>query len=176
MFLFIGYGNSLRRDDGAGPALLKMIREHAGFDDIRAIETHQLVPELAVEIASSDVAAVLFLDASAASVGPDSHDAGNRVILRKLAGVASTPSLGHCCDPSILLLYAELLYGRKPPAWLVTIPGVDFEYGEGLSELTRSSLVVAQEMVLDLLHRLRNGCSPLDACRQAIEACPGYHN
>ncbi len=176
MFLFIGYGNSLRRDDGAGPALLKMIQENAGFDDIRAIEIHQLIPELAVEIASSDVAAVLFLDASVGTVGTNEHDSGNHVLLRKLDGIAATPSLGHYCDPSTLLLYAELLYGRKPPAWLVTIPGEDFGFGEGFSELTRSSLAVAQKMVFDLLSRLRSGCSFPDACRYVIETCPSGPN
>lgn len=176
MYLFIGYGNSLRRDDGAGPELVKMLREDAEFDDIRAIEVHQLVPELAVEIASSDVTAVLFLDACVAMVNADGHDAGNNVILRKLDGVGATPALGHHCDPSTLLMYAEHLYGRKPPAWLVTIPGVDFDYGEGFSELTRSSLAVAREMILDLLRGLRSGYLSLDACRYMIRTCPGGPN
>jgi hydrogenase maturation protease len=168
MFLVIGYGNRLRRDDGAGPELLKMILENGGFNDIRAIEVHQLVPELAEEIALHDVAAVLFFDAGVGTVRPNAQGAGCNVGLSKLDGTTATPSLGHYCDPSTLLLYAELLHGSKPPAWLVTIPGEDFGFGEGFSELTRSSLAVAQEMVFDLLRRLRIGCPSTDARHSPI--------
>jgi hydrogenase maturation protease len=168
MFLVIGYGNRLRRDDGAGPELLNMILANGSFNDIRAIEVHQLVPELAEEIAFHDVAAVLFLDAGVGTVGPNVQGAGSNVRLRKLDGTTATPSLGHYCHPSTLLLYAELLYGSKPPAWLVTIPGEDFGFGEGFSELTRSSLAAAQEMVFDLLLHLRNGCPSKDACHHTI--------
>ena len=62
MILIIGFGNSLRRDDGAGPALANMVLAHESFEDIRIIKAHQLTPELAEEVAAPDVSAVIFMD------------------------------------------------------------------------------------------------------------------
>jgi hydrogenase maturation protease len=155
MFLLIGYGNCLRRDDGSGTALAKMVCENAGYDDIRVIETHQLVPELAEQVAAPDVTAVIFMDASVVQGKKEVPCMLVEVEMRKLNSGAVTPSFAHYCDPSTLLSYAELLYSRKPPAWLVSIPGVDFTCGEGFSETALHSLAVAQEMVLNLLDRLR---------------------
>jgi hydrogenase maturation protease len=155
MFLLIGYGNCLRRDDGSGPALAKMVRENAGYDDIRVIEAHQLAPELAEQVSAHDVTAVVFMDASVVQGKKEVPYMPTEVEMRKLDSAAATPSFAHYCDPCTLLLYAELLYSRKPPAWLVSIPGVDFSCGEGFSEIALHSLVVAQDMVLNLLDRLR---------------------
>jgi hydrogenase maturation protease len=160
MILIIGYGNRLRRDDGVGPTLAKTIQENEQLDDIRVIETHQLVPELAEEMAASDVTAVIFMDASVASGKLDASDIMAGLEVRRLDSVAATPSFSHQCDPSTLLLYCALLYAKKPPAWLVSIPGVDFTYGQGFSEVALHSLAIAQDKVLDLLYRLRTDRLP----------------
>ncbi len=62
-----------------------------------------------------------------------------------------SPVLGHHLIPSALLLYARRLYGVCPPAWLVTVPGYDFDLGEGFSAKTAAYLAdvtaVAQQVV-----------------------------
>src|SRR5208337_4881772 len=64
MVLILAYGNSLRRDDGAGFVLAgmteRMISE-AGFE-VDRIDSQQLEPELALDIANEKVSAVLFID------------------------------------------------------------------------------------------------------------------
>ncbi|MEZ4766952.1 MAG: hypothetical protein R2844_00805 [Caldilineales bacterium] len=64
MILIIAYGNSLREDDGAGLVLAEklepLLRRFAV--DARRIETQQLLPELAAEIAASQPHAVVFVD------------------------------------------------------------------------------------------------------------------
>ena len=53
-----------------------------------------------------------------------------------------SPSLGHHFMPGVLLTYAKALYAVDPlpPAWLVTMPGVAFGYGERISEATQMAL------------------------------------
>ncbi|HKZ17257.1 MAG TPA: hydrogenase maturation protease [Geobacteraceae bacterium] len=155
MILIIGYGNSLRRDDGAGPALARTVKERCGDGDLRVLEAHQLAPELADEIAAPDVTAVHFMDASVARDANQDQEVPEGVEIRKLDSKALTQSFGHHFDPSTLLAYAEHLYGKHPQAWLISIPCADFDFGEGFSDAARASLASAEEKVLELLSRLK---------------------
>jgi len=142
MILLIGYGNPLRRDDGAGPALAGMLEAGGGRNDLRVIMSHQLVPELAQDLAAADVTAVLFLDASVSGCSGDTA-----VSIQSLAGVGPSPVLGHHFSPAELLCYAGLLRGAALPAWQITIPGIDFGYGEGLSDTSEKNLAAAFEQL-----------------------------
>jgi len=59
-YLIIGYGNTLRGDDGAGPRVAEVV---AGWSlpNVRAISAAQLTPELAEALAGAEV--VIFVDA-----------------------------------------------------------------------------------------------------------------
>src|SRR5262245_15233412 len=122
VFLVIGYGNELRRDDGLGPRAARTVAGW-GFPGVKVRALHQLTPELSEEIAHCDE--VLFIDADCCptegvhprAVEPASSD---------------TPSF-HASSPASLLALVAAVWGRRPTAWLVTIPGCDFDYGEGLS-------------------------------------------
>ncbi|HRX03398.1 MAG: hydrogenase [Anaerolineae bacterium] len=159
MILIIAYGNPLREDDGAGLALaykLDAALRHPGLVT-RRIETQQLLPELAADIASDQTQAVVFADARVA-LSPD-----EQVTVTSLTSSrAASPSLGHHLDPEALLTYAGALYYRTiPPAWLVTVPGWRFGFGETLSAQTQDAISIAlndpesqlQWLVADL-HRL----------------------
>lgn len=125
--LVIAYGNTLRRDDGAGVALARKLVRHwrkLGITAQQLVVT-QLTPELAAEIASIAAAMVIFVDTTAAST------AGIEV--RPLALDMPSPALGHHLDPAALMHYAWLLYGYRAPAWVITIAGTDFGHGEGFS-------------------------------------------
>ncbi|MRR54208.1 MAG: hydrogenase maturation protease [Deltaproteobacteria bacterium] len=149
MILLIGYGNPLRRDDGAGPVLAGMLEERGGRNDLRVITVHQLAPELAQDLAAADVTAVLFLDASVIRC-PE----GEEVCIRTLDGLEPPPVFGHQFSPAELLCYAELLRGTVLPAWQVTIPGVDFGYGEGLSLTSEKNLASAFENLQVFLRKI----------------------
>jgi hydrogenase maturation protease len=141
MVLVIGYGNELRRDDGAGLRLAERMVERWQAADIplRHLAVQQLTPELAVEIAEPGVTAVVFVDARAGLPG----SATDGVTVTALAsGSLASPSLGHHTQPEVLLAYADLLLeGRPaPPAWLVATPGVDFAHGEGLSAAASAAI------------------------------------
>jgi len=117
--LVIGYGNSLRGDDGAGP----FIAERLGAG---AIACHQLTPELAEFISQAD--RVIFVDAHAGV--PAGQIAIQPVQPRPSAAI-------HRFDPETLLAWSQQLYGRAPEAILVGIGGESFGFSEGLSPHAR---------------------------------------
>ncbi len=122
---------------------------------LRLVTVHQLTPELAQELADPEVAAVIFMDAAVAE-STDEVDA----LLRRIGPFSEErksflPVLGHHFAPEELLAYAKVLYGCHVPAWLVTVPGVDFGFGDGLSHETAALLPDVAEKVLVLLRHLQ---------------------
>jgi hydrogenase maturation protease len=118
--LVIGYGSSLCGDDAAG---LLAARRLAAIG-YRAIEAHQLTPELAERVAA--VRTVIFLDAHA-ELPP------GEVAVRALTATAAHTPLEHHAGPAGLLRLACTVYGAAPRAWMVGMGGATFELGEGLS-------------------------------------------
>jgi len=133
--LVIGYGNSLRRDDGAGLFLAEKVAAYWKEQGrpVELITAHQLDPELAEDIADAGAAAVVFVDAEVAT-----EEGPHEIRFSPLPAGANSPSLGHHFSPALLMVYAEQLYGCKSLAWLLTAPGYDFGHGEGLSEETQA--------------------------------------
>ncbi|NJN82431.1 MAG: hydrogenase maturation protease [Caldilineaceae bacterium] len=130
--MVIGYGNDLRRDDGAGRLLAACLAEswRAAGHAIDLHLTHQLTPELAIEMAAEGVDRVLFVDA---------RQGGSKGIeVAPIQRENRAPSLGHHLEPALLLAYAATLGSSEstppPVAWQLTVPGVDFGHGEQISE------------------------------------------
>jgi hydrogenase maturation protease len=123
--LVIGYGNSLRGDDGVGPLVAEQVAAWS-LPDVRSLSVHQLTPELAAEIAQAEV--VYFVDAcvgrSQASIEP-------------IEPVEVTSRIDHLWSPSVLLHLAQTLYDADPAAYQILIPAIQFDYGETLSEIAR---------------------------------------
>jgi len=123
--LVIGYGNSLRGDDGAGP----FVADQLGAD---AIACHQLTPELAEPI--SRARRVIFVDAHAGV--PAGRISIQPIQARASAGI-------HRFDPEALLAWAQQLYGHAPEAVLIGIGGETFALGEGLSPAAKRAALEA---------------------------------
>ena len=138
MILIIAYGNSLRRDDGAGLILGQKLEEalrQRGLA-VECIDVHQLTPDLALSVAADAVAAVVFVDTRVAAAEAGQTD----LLVHPLGAEHGSQSLGHHVGPAAILTYARLLYDRSPPAWLLTAPGFDFDHGEGLSDAAERAL------------------------------------
>jgi hydrogenase maturation protease len=153
MILIIGYGNSLRRDDGAGLALAERLEQLCRTRRQLAVErltSHQLTPEMALEIARPEVTAVVFVDTRVAASG----ETELALRVEPLSAAEASPSVGHHLSPTALLAYASQLYGHAPPAWQVTIPGLDFDHGEGLSSPVEQLLDDAPQALAGLLDQL----------------------
>ena len=143
-FLVIGYGNTLRSDDGVGAKVAAAVDELA-LPGVTALVRHQLTPELAEPI--SEARAVVFVDAAA--------DASTEVNLRPLEPADGAQLMAHAADPRTLLAMAKQLFRRCPPAWWLTIPVENFEFGEELSPRARRGFEKAVQEIKNLC-RLTN--------------------
>jgi hydrogenase maturation protease len=149
--LVVGYGNSLRRDDGAGATLAERLAAYwqAQGTPVRLRIVTQLTPELAADLAADGVAAIVFADAA--------YISADAIRIEPVSSSVASPSMGHHLDPAALLLYTALVYHRHPPAWLVSVPGVDFGYGEGFSPEVDRLLEDAPALAEQLLTEIEAG-------------------
>lgn len=120
--LVIGYGNTLRGDDGVGPRVAEAV-EALRLPGVRTFTCQQLSPEHAELIARAG--RVVFVDAAV--------DAPREVQLRPLAPNESSQLMAHAADPRTMLALARDVFGHAPKAWWLTIPAVNLEFGESLS-------------------------------------------
>jgi len=137
MDLVIGIGNPLRRDDGIGPRVALALE---GRPSVSAWAVQQLVPELALRLGQAS--RVLFVD---------SEVGGEGLRLERVA--ARSRGDGHDLEPDGLLALAVEAFGEAPEAWVLSVPGADYGYGEGLSDRAASSLPAAIAAATDWLGR-----------------------
>jgi hydrogenase maturation protease len=129
-YWIVGYGNPQRRDDGCGwqvaERLLRLFGENRG---VTILLLHQLDPALAEDLQHAEE--VIFVDATIQEFpqGSEWHR------IRPEAGVF--PSWTHHLKAAALMGLVHELYGRSPAAWLVSVEGRDFGFGEGLSAEAR---------------------------------------
>jgi hydrogenase maturation protease len=138
--LIIGYGNTLRNDDGVGVKTAEAI-EAKNWPDTRVITSHQLTPELAEDIAG--VEQVIFVDATL------SECVDTR--LQPLETLTEGRTFGHAETPESLLAFTRSIYGKNPLAYGVYIPAVNCEFGEELSEVTRAGMDKAIALIETLI-------------------------
>lgn len=143
MLLIIGYGNTLRGDDGVGPRVAETVAA-LGLPGVQALPCALLTPELADLIASARQ--VIFVDAAV--------DAPREVQLRRLAPADSSRIMAHAAEPRTLLALARDVFGQAPTAWWLTIPIQDLGIGEELSPLAQQGFATAVEEI-----RRRAACS-----------------
>ena len=144
--LVIGYGNTLRRDDALGC----LIADEVGRwqrSGVRSMSVPQLTPELAAELAVAGTA--FFVDARKCS-----PSAEMMIQVEPLSpGGQDWVSLVHALTPSVLLRLCLAAFGQCPRAWRVSVPGSDFSFGEGLSEMADRGMGNALGMIETLLAR-----------------------
>jgi hydrogenase maturation protease len=127
--LIIGYGNTLRGDDGVGARVAEAVAA-LQLPGVRTLVCPQLSPEHADPIAQ--VRRVIFVDAAV--------DAPRKVQLRPLKPADTSQLMAHAADPRTLLALARDVFGRAPEAWLLTIPAETMDFGETLSPFARRGM------------------------------------
>jgi hydrogenase maturation protease len=130
--LVIGYGNTLRRDDGVGPGVAEALAA-LGLPAVRTLACPLLTPELAEPVSRSRV--VIFVDAAV--------DAPREVQLRTLAPADNSQVMAHAASPATVLALARDVFGHAPEAWLITIPIEDLGIGEEFSPLAQRGFETA---------------------------------
>jgi hydrogenase maturation protease len=139
MLLVIGYGNTLRSDDGVGPRAADAIAA-LNLPGVRALTYPLLTPELADSLAGAE--RVIFVDAAV--------DAPREVKLRPLAPAKSSQIMAHAADPRTLLALARDVFGRAPKAWWLTIPVENIGIGETLTPFAERGLGIAVERIREM--------------------------
>jgi hydrogenase maturation protease len=149
--LVIGYGNTLRGDDGIGYQVAETIAEWQ-LSQVRSIAVHQLLPELAADIA--EVEMVIFVDA-VVTVNPAQPD----ITITPLVAGGDENFSTHIITPQLLLGLTQKLYAATPDAYLLTIPAIDFTLGANLSSIASSGKDLALEYLKSWLDdRIINLC------------------
>lgn len=144
MKLIVGYGNTLRQDDGIGPVIADRLEPQFANTDVQIITAHQLMPEIAATVAEAE--RVIFVDAAI-------HGKPGEVRVAELAP-AGTMTDAHTLGPAEILRLADHLYGRVPPTFLVTITGADFDLGESLSDAVHAAIPDAIQRITALIEKL----------------------
>lgn len=139
--LIIGYGSTLRGDDGVGPAVAELVATEQ-IEGVETIACHQLTPELADPI--SQARRVVFVDASI-----DLPDDVVRV--SKVDPKATHQVMVHTASPGGLLHLAQSVFNACPTAWLVEIPVAEMGIGEELSPFAQRGVEQAVTRVLELV-------------------------
>jgi len=133
--LVIGIGNTLRGDDGVGPAVVERLEGDASLaPNVKTRTVHQLTPELAETIAAAS--RVVFVDAST------TLPAG--VVSTACVAPAESGDVGaHALTPSMLLAVSARVFGRAPEAFVVSIGVADVQTGETLSHEVQAAVAEA---------------------------------
>lgn len=136
----IGIGNPLRGDDSVGWAVVEALWADS-LPGITAVTTHQLLPELIEQFYQASQ--VIFVDAS---VEGEPGDVCVTAVLPSTDG----PAASHHVHPGVLMAFGEKLYGKMPPATLITITGQDFSYKEQLSSSVQEAIPQAIMQICEL--------------------------
>ena len=142
--LVIGYGNTLRSDDGAGVRAAELVRER--LTNVDVITVHELQPEIVDALAAHRH--VIFVDAGVT---------GNALTCCRVdtTGVPSTLA-SHMLTPAQLLSLCEGLYGTSPQeAVLIEIPASSFEFGQTFSPPTEAAIEQSVIIIASMLDTWR---------------------
>lgn len=147
--LVIGYGNSLRGDDGIGPMVADAIN-CLNLPGVRTLSCPLLAPELADPIARARE--VIFVDASAEPLPS--------VRWQKLTPDESSQLMAHAAEPRTLLALAHDLFGHAPKAWWLTLPALDMGFRSGLSPDAEEHCCAAVRLIRNFhcLHDRATAC------------------
>jgi Ni,Fe-hydrogenase maturation factor len=152
-------GNDLRGDDGAGRAVVEELARLA-VPGVHPIWSHQLVPELAEQIAVARM--VVFVDATVPPDRPPNETGPNEtgpietgpietgpIAVRRVT--PSAPAVaGHQGGPEALLGLTALVGMNVPEAYVVSLPAHDLRLGTHLSAPVRAAVAAAVAAVLRL--------------------------
>ncbi len=141
--LVVGYGNTLRSDDGVGRVVAERLADDPRLDgaDVRAV--HQLTPELAED---ASAACVLVLVDASVEVPPGS------VLVETLgSGAGMGAATSHHVGADELVALAHELWGSAPPVYVVRVGVESMGVGDRLSPAIEDAVPIAMDAVVALV-------------------------
>ena len=142
-YLVIGYGNTLRSDDGAGQIVANQIATWQ-LPNVRSLAVHQLTPELAENIANSDT--VIFVDAVISA-----KQNSEKIEIKTLKCDYKYSNSGHTENPRSLLYLSKIIYNKSPLAYWVLIPAINFDFGEQITSITEQGITQALKTIKKII-------------------------
>jgi hydrogenase maturation protease len=146
--LIYGIGNVGRQDDGLGIRLIERLEAEGVPTPVTLEANYQLNVEDSLLLSEFDV--VLFADAS---VEPDGQAP---FLLRPLAPVSDLTFSTHAMSAGGVLALCEELYGKRPRAYLMAMPGYEWDVSEELSQGASSNLEQALATVREGLRCMKS--------------------
>lgn len=135
---FIGFGNTIRSDDGLGPYIIARLEQKLGrYGNFAFITLRQPDPALAPVLAGYDE--VIFIDASV--------NADEEVIFERVEPAKTDTFSTHVATPE-QLLHLSSLYGKAPVCRLLQVRGYEFGFGESPSEKGKEAAARAVDAIL----------------------------
>lgn len=142
--LILAYGNLSRGDDALAPLLLEYVQNlpETLLEKIEWLTDFQLQIEHALDLQNREL--VLFADASVANKQP--------IEFTQLHPECDNSYTTHAMNPAaVMQVYQYTLKATPPPCFLLTLQGVEFELGAGLSSTAQQSLQQAKKLITLLL-------------------------
>ena len=137
--LVIGYGNTLRGDDGVGPRVAEAV-DARHLPGVRTLVCQQLSPEHAAPIALAGT--VIFVDAAV--------DAPKEVQFRYLEPDDTSQLMAHAADPRTMLALSRDVFGHVPHALWLTIPAEKMDFSEQLTSTAQHGCAEAVKKIQSL--------------------------
>ncbi len=155
--LIVGLGNPSRRDDGLGRYVVNEVRRcrgqrelspyEDGLDEEGGVVDSVLLPQLAYEVAelAAGYDTLVVVDARVSG--------GPTVSVERVDPEVRPPSrmLSHDMHPSEIIALCRALFGRAPETFVVSLAGVDYDFGTGLSPEVEARLPSVVDAVLGLI-------------------------
>lgn len=141
--LIIGYGNTLRGDDGVGYRIAEIIQQW-NLDNIISIAVHQLTPDLAEKISKVDT--VIFIDSV-----PISNINAAKLEIKSISTDQKSNNLVHHNTPQQLLALTQAIYQQLPTAYWILVPAINFNFSEELSPITKKYVNLTLEKIKEIL-------------------------
>ncbi|HVT88330.1 MAG TPA: hydrogenase maturation protease [Tepidisphaeraceae bacterium] len=132
--LIIGYGNTLRGDDGLGRVVAVELGHTMDPSVVRVIDCHQLTPDLSEPLSKARLA--IFVDAREGS--PPGDIECDKLTIES----CNNSDLVHHLTPQRLLAISKALYGSKPEAYAFSVGGEEWGYCETLSPKVQAAVPV----------------------------------
>jgi len=143
--LFYGYGNPSRQDDGLGIKFCESLeRWKEKIEDELSFETnYQLNAEDSSIIKDFDL--IVFVDAIKEQTEP--------FCLKRILPSDVISFSTHSMTPECVLSLCDELYNKKPIAYILSIKGFEWNFGENLTEEALNNLNMALEFIKDKLRK-----------------------
>src|SRR5262249_2677626 len=122
--LILAYGNPLCSDDGIGWRAAEELSRTLSSPAVDILTCQQLTPDLAAAVSLAD--AVFFVDASR-------EGQPGEISCVPISAAMTIESFTHHGSPGAVLAMAQRLYGSSPRAFMISLTGERFEFGDHLS-------------------------------------------